>query len=316
MKISSKNIYDDLENMRIEARRLKADGLSYVNIAKKLGCSRSHVSKWCKLNEDEIRPKKRGVKQKISEFQINELKIEFKASGLSVRKFIHSRQMGLLNIVTLGTIEKYFSDARPKNQPINIQLKKIDTDNFCPNCNVSFPEFCFKVRTKANDPDITKLNELFLLERKSENWYKWETGKNKPLASTKYQVAFLAYYYGFSHGEMMPPDLISSGIYKKLLNLKWQRLALQDSNVKELIDNLVYYARKKSGEPSSRSFPDYCTKGTFSEALEHLKDYFSLFKVDENESLWKSSCYFDLSGNLLWLILKASYLNFHNKNVK
>ncbi|MDD2934807.1 MAG: helix-turn-helix domain containing protein [Methylotenera sp.] len=316
MEISSKKIYVDLENLRIEARRLRAEGLSYINIAEKLGCSRSYASKWCKLNEDEIRPKKRGVKQKIPEFQKNALKIEFKASNLSVRKFIHSRHINLLNIVTLGTIEKYFSDARPKAKSIKAQLKEIDTMKFCQICDDSFPEFCYKVRTKAKERGIAELNEIFSLKRKSENWTKWEDAKKRPLASTKYRVAFLAYYYGFSHGEMLPPDLISSGLYEYLFKLKWKSLVMLDSNVDELIDNLVYFYRKKADEPTSRTFPAYCTKKAFFEASERLGGYFSLFKVNEKESTWKPSYYFDLSGDLLWLMLKVSYRDFHNKNIK
>lgn len=313
MDIAQKNnVYETLESKRIAARKYKADGWSYINIAKELNCSRSCASKWCKLNENELRPKKRGIKQKIPEDLKSELLLEFIASNLSVRKFILTKHRKLLEMVSLRTIDRYLFVVKPKNESNEYKHENIVLNKFCQKCNKSFPEFCQKVRLNS-ELDPAQLNKKFYLTRKSEDWTSWEHKKKKPLESTRLQVAFLSYYYGYSHGEMMPEALISSGLYTKILKLNWQQLIVADVSTDEQIENLVLFTRKNTGEPSRVNFPSYCKNNYFIKTSNILRDYFSLFKLNEKESTWMPSHYFDLSGDLLEYMLRISYFDFNNK---
>jgi len=113
-KIDTRKNPQDLEKQRIAARKLRAeDGLTFIEIAKKIGCSRACASRWCKLNNEQLKPKKRGLKEKIDPDSKNKLKSEFIKSGLSVRMFILHAHPELDQTVSQRTVEKYFEGLRP-----------------------------------------------------------------------------------------------------------------------------------------------------------------------------------------------------------
>lgn len=245
-KIDTRKNPEELEAQRISARKLRDDGLTFAEIAKKLGCSRACASRWCKLNHEQLKPKIRGIKEKIDPESKVKIKTEFLQSGLSARMFIKKIRPDLERVVSQRTVEKYLVGLRPQ-----LKIKKaihnseIDLNNFCKICNKKFPEFCKKVKKNSN-MNYDELKLFFGFERKSEDWRKWEEGIKNPLQSTKIKLAYLAYRRKFSHGEMLPHSLIKSIVYKQIFKINWNKLTDINTNAEILIEDLVIFARKKT----------------------------------------------------------------------
>ena len=324
LKIDTRKNPKAIESQRINARNLRHDGLTFAEIAKKLGCSRACASRWCKLNDEQLKPKKRGIVEKIDPESKVKIKAEFIASGLSVRMFIKKIRPDLDEVLSQRTAEKYLAGLSPQAHLKRLAIeerneskkitKKIKLDEFCEVCDKSWPEFCRKVSEKSKMNGV-ELKQFFGLLRKSEDWEKWETGKNNPLNSTKRFLAFFAYTRNFSNGEMLPEGLMKSEVYKKINNINWDKLTNlnKDLDSDELIENLVSHGLQVVGEPRKRrNQSTIFSSKEFDSIGKLLIPYFSLL-ADEHMSdkTWITRGYFRMPRHFLELILWESHRQYY-----
>lgn len=293
---------------------MRDDGLTFIEIAKQLGCSRACASRWCKLNDEQLKPKKRGIVEKIDPESKVKIKAEFLQSGLSARMFIKKIRPDLERVVSQRTVEKYLVGLRPQLKIEKaIHNPDIDLNNFCKICNKKFPEFCKKVRKNTN-MNYDELKLFFGFERKSEDWRKWEEGIKNPLQSTKIKLAYLAYSSKFSHGEMLPSALIENEVYEQLIKINWDKLNQINAKIdaEVLIEDLVNYGRKIAGEPRKLRSHTYFKNDEFiAIGSKLLKPYFSFFKEVGSSATWITKSYYRMPSYLLNLILSDSYNQFY-----
>lgn len=326
LKIDTRKNPKAILSQRIAATKLRDDGLTFIEIAKKLGCSRACASRWCKLNDEQLKPKKRGIKEKIDLESKVKIKTEFIASGLSVRKFIKKIRPDLDEVLSQRTAEKYLAGLSPQAhlkrlsreerlaREEGIESEKIKLDEFCQICDKSWPLFCRKVKENSKMNGV-ELKQFFGLWRKSEDWEKWETGKNTPLNSTKIFLAFFAYTRNFSNGEMLPEGLIKSEVYKKIYNINWDKLTNlnKDLDSDELIENLVSHGLQVFGEPRKhRNQSTIFSSKEFDSIGKLLIPYFSLLADEDiSDKTWITRGYFRMPSHLLELILWESHRQYY-----